>query len=43
MLKIPLANINQHAFAAVDHRAVADIGGSGGDAPQWAQRPFWRP
>jgi len=29
-------------FMAIDHRAAADIGVTGNDAREWAQRPFWR-
>jgi uncharacterized protein YjiS (DUF1127 family) len=29
-------------FMTIDHRAAADIGVTGNDARDWAQRPFWR-
>ena len=29
-------------YMAIDHRAAADIGVTGYDALEWANRPFWR-
>lgn len=29
-------------YMAIDHRAAADIGATGNEAREWAERPFWR-
>jgi uncharacterized protein YjiS (DUF1127 family) len=29
-------------YIAIDHRAAADLGVTGNEARDWAQRPFWR-
>jgi uncharacterized protein YjiS (DUF1127 family) len=29
-------------YMAIDHRAAADLGVTGNDARDWAERPFWR-